>query len=146
MREAFNVRQIYAIFARDGVSVERSELYIKDPIKYAPKLRNTRINKYAADTKAMKKLPWNRGLVHKFAAKAEEIVANCKDGRFGTEAIDWVSLFSDRLYDVFKQVVKAQREPNETHEARVLRLVLADTERKSRNAQVSLCHAVRASF
>ncbi|KAH7874287.1 uncharacterized protein C8R40DRAFT_1012445, partial [Lentinula edodes] len=94
-------------FARDGISQERQELHIRDPVKYGPKLRNTRIDKFAPDTKTMKKSPWNRALIHKFAAKAEEIVMNCKDNRFGPEAIDWVDLFSDRFYDIFKQVIKA---------------------------------------
>ncbi|KAH7871141.1 hypothetical protein F5051DRAFT_341734, partial [Lentinula edodes] len=133
-------------FARDGISQERQELHIKDPVKYGPKLRNTRIDKFAPDTKTMKKSPWNRALIHHFAAKAGEIAAQCKDDRFGPEAIDWVELFSDRFYEIFKLVVKARRQPGETHEARVLRLVVADNERKTRNAKVSLRHAVGVSF
>ncbi|KAJ4501306.1 hypothetical protein C8R41DRAFT_747882, partial [Lentinula lateritia] len=128
-------------FARDGVSQERQELYIKDPVKYGPKLRNTRIDKLTPDTKTMKKSAWNRALIHKFAAKAQDIVDNCEDNRFGMDAIDWVDLFSDRFYDIFKQVVKARRQPGESHEDRVLRLITTDTERKVRNAQVSLRHA-----
>ncbi|KAJ4001087.1 hypothetical protein F5050DRAFT_1561442 [Lentinula boryana] len=143
--EGFNVRNIWAIFARDGVSQDRLELHIKDPIQHGPKLRNTRIDKYAPDTKTMKQTPWNRALVHKFAAKANDIVANCIDKRFGPDTIDWVRLFSDRFYDIFKQVIKARRQPGESHEARILRLVLDDNNRKERNSKVSLRHAVRDS-
>ncbi|KAJ3866969.1 hypothetical protein EV359DRAFT_35465, partial [Lentinula novae-zelandiae] len=130
-------------FARDGVSQERQELFVKDPVKYRPKLCNTCINKLAPDMKTMKKSPWNWALIHTFATKAKDIVANCKDNRFGPEAVDWVSLFSDRFYEIFKQVVKARRGPGESHEARVLRLVTTDKECKVRNAKVSLCHVVR---
>ncbi|KAJ3898165.1 hypothetical protein F5879DRAFT_812985, partial [Lentinula edodes] len=133
-------------FARDSIPQERLELHIKDPAKYGPKLRNTRIDKFAPDTKAMKKSPWNRALIHHFAAKAEEIVAQCQDTRFGPEAIDWVDLFSDRFYEIYKQIIKARLQPGETHEARVLRLVMADNKRKTRNAKVSLRHAVRISI
>ncbi|KAJ3964246.1 hypothetical protein EV361DRAFT_812381, partial [Lentinula raphanica] len=82
-------------FARDGIELEKIENFIRDPIGNAPKLRNTRIDKFAADVKSMKASPWNRALVHKFTVKAREIVSNCKDGCFGKDYIEWEKLFSD---------------------------------------------------
>ncbi|GAW07257.1 Nucleoprotein TPR [Lentinula edodes] len=95
LREGFNVRNLWAIFARDGIKLETLENYIKDPIANGPKLRNTRLDKFAADVKSMKASPWNRALTYKFAEKAKEIVAACGDGRFGSAPIDWNKLFSD---------------------------------------------------
>ncbi|KAJ3818303.1 hypothetical protein F5880DRAFT_1454666, partial [Lentinula raphanica] len=96
-------------FARDGIELKKIEDFIWDPINNGPKLRNTRIDKFAADVKSMKASPWNRALAHKFALKAREIVANCKDGRFGkkTEKIEWDDLFRDRLYRIYKDIIDA---------------------------------------
>ncbi|KAJ3726403.1 hypothetical protein DFJ43DRAFT_975510, partial [Lentinula guzmanii] len=95
-------------FARDGIPLKTIEDFIKDPHVNAPKLRNTRLDKFAADPKSMKASPWNRALAHRFAEKAAEIAANSNDGRFGPHPIDWDKLFSDRLYRVYKQIIEAR--------------------------------------
>ncbi|KAJ3845886.1 hypothetical protein EV368DRAFT_2445, partial [Lentinula lateritia] len=105
-------------FARDGIKLETLENYIKDPIANGPKLRNTRLDKFAADVKSMKASAWNRALTYKFSEKAKEIVAACGDGRFGSAPIDWNKLFSNRLYTVYKEIIDARLLPQEDNEAR----------------------------
>ncbi|KAJ3805517.1 hypothetical protein F5876DRAFT_4166, partial [Lentinula aff. lateritia] len=127
-------------FAQDGIKLETLENYIKDPQVNGPKLRNTRIDKFAADVKSMKASPWNRAVAYKFAEKAKEIVANCRDGRFGTAPIDWNKLFNDRLYTVYvyKDIIDARPLPGETKDDLVLRLALKQDKRKERSANRSI--------
>ncbi|KAJ4497511.1 hypothetical protein C8R41DRAFT_917549 [Lentinula lateritia] len=145
IREGFNVRRHWAIFTQDGIKLETLENYIKDPQVNGPKLRNARINKFAANVKSMKASPWNRAVAYKFAEKAKEIVANCRDGRFGTAPIDWNKLFNDRLYTVYKDIIDARPLPGETKDDLVLRLALKQDKRKERSANRSILHVKRTS-
>ncbi|KAJ3742271.1 hypothetical protein EV360DRAFT_57781, partial [Lentinula raphanica] len=131
-------------FARDGVELKKIEDFIRDPINNGPKLRNTRIDKFAADVKSMKASPWNRALAHKFALKAREIVNNCKDGHFGKkpEKIEWDDLFRDRLYRIYKDIIDARPQPGETNDDRVLRIALSHDKRKKHSANRSVLHVV----
>ncbi|KAJ3876983.1 hypothetical protein F5051DRAFT_330834, partial [Lentinula edodes] len=94
----------------------------------------------ARDTreKSMKASPWNRAVAYKFAEKAKEIVANCRDGRFGKAPIDWNKLFNDRLYTVYKDIIDARPLPGETKDDLVLRLALKQDKRKERSANRSI--------
>ncbi|KAJ3751989.1 hypothetical protein EV360DRAFT_18587, partial [Lentinula raphanica] len=125
-------------FARDGIKLEKIEEFIRDPIRNAPKLRNTRIDKFAADVKSMKASPWNRALAHNFALKAREIVSSCKDNRFGKGVIEWDKLFSDRLGRIYKDIIDARPKPGETNEARILRIATDHDKRKKRSANRSI--------
>ncbi|KAJ3717719.1 hypothetical protein C8R42DRAFT_536503, partial [Lentinula raphanica] len=95
-------------FARDGVSRERLQLFMADPKKHGPKLRNTRLDKTGHDTKSILATPWNRALMRLLVTEGQKIVKNCKDGRFGKEKIGWPKLIRQRLSRIVLDELKSR--------------------------------------
>ncbi|KAJ3744530.1 hypothetical protein EV360DRAFT_57600, partial [Lentinula raphanica] len=141
----------YEAFARDGVSQERLQLFMADPKKHGPKLRNTRLDKTGHDTKQILDTPWNRALIRLLAMEARAVVDNCQDDRFGTrkkkKKIRWPNLIRQRLSRIVLDEIKSRPlDDQETVQQRVQRLAEAYQKRKKRSKGVTIRHAVRHNF
>ncbi|KAJ3840925.1 hypothetical protein F5878DRAFT_498496, partial [Lentinula raphanica] len=100
-------RRNFKGFVRASVSDDRLAEFVADPSQNGPKVRNTWIDKRATTTKDLAALPWNEQLLLNMTKTATSIVAEAKDKRFGKRTIKWLKLFTERLYRIFLDVVKA---------------------------------------
>ncbi|KAJ3751642.1 hypothetical protein EV360DRAFT_56578, partial [Lentinula raphanica] len=148
-------------FACDGVSQERLDLFMADPKRHGPKLRNTRLDKTGHDTKTILDTPWNRALIHLLAEEAKKVVRNCQDGRFGPkekekkkekkkkkkkkkEEIHWATLFRQRLSKIVRDELKSRPlDDQETLEQRIQRISDAHLLKKQKSKYNTIRHVVR---
>ncbi|KAJ3853048.1 hypothetical protein EV368DRAFT_39727, partial [Lentinula lateritia] len=132
-------------FIRPGVTADQLGAFNKDREANGPKVRNTMIDKNGATTNDLKESSWNRELLLVLVKLAEQIVDECKDARFPA-SIDWIGLFSERLYRVYLAVIKGkprikqgELESPEQIEARMLDTHIG---RNKNNGETSFRHAV----
>ncbi|KIK60920.1 hypothetical protein GYMLUDRAFT_167077, partial [Collybiopsis luxurians FD-317 M1] len=145
-----HVEQNNEAFARKGTSPRRLEKFRRNPVKYGPKLVNTRFDKIGSDTDDLLDSDWNQALIHNLSKLAAEIVANCQDpNRFGLNAdkINWKKLIRERLYRIFLAVIKAQPLFEGETRAQICRRLEDEHERvNKRCAEVFSRHQVRNFF
>ncbi|KAJ4474107.1 hypothetical protein C8J55DRAFT_518936 [Lentinula edodes] len=144
VREALGVERNYRAFIRPGVTADRLGAFNKDREANGPKVRNTMIDKNGATTNDLKESSWNQELLLVLVKLAEQIVDGCKDARFPA-SIDWIGLFSERLYRVYLAVIKGkprikqgELESPEQIEARMLDTHIG---RNKNNGETSFRHA-----
>ncbi|KAJ3886790.1 hypothetical protein GG344DRAFT_56827 [Lentinula edodes] len=107
MRETLGGRKNYQLFIRPSVSNTRLKEFKQNPQTHGPKIRNTYLDKRGLTTQHLQERPWNQQVTYIMAKNAEGIVNSCKDQRFG-DAVDWLALFSERIYRVYLDVVKGR--------------------------------------
>ncbi|KAJ3913930.1 hypothetical protein F5877DRAFT_51418 [Lentinula edodes] len=107
MRETLGGRKNYQLFVRPSVSDARLKEFEQNPQACGPKIRNTFIDKRGLTMQHLLERPWNQQVAHIMARNAEEIAKNCKDKRFG-DKVDWLALFSERIYRVYLDVIKTR--------------------------------------
>ncbi|KIK50924.1 hypothetical protein GYMLUDRAFT_182087 [Collybiopsis luxurians FD-317 M1] len=96
---------MWLFFAKDGIELQTLEDFIKDLARNAPQLKDACIDKFGADVMSLKKSPWNQALIHKCTIRAQELVDVWPDGQFGEEPIDWLKLFNDKFYRIYKAII-----------------------------------------
>ncbi|KAJ3888843.1 hypothetical protein GG344DRAFT_52841, partial [Lentinula edodes] len=100
-------RKNYQLFVRPSVSDARLKEFEQNPQACGPKIRNTFIDKRGLTTQHLLEQPWNQQVTQIMAKNAEQIAKNCKDERFG-DKVDWLALFTERIYRVYLDVIKAR--------------------------------------
>ncbi|KAJ4470290.1 hypothetical protein C8R41DRAFT_777431, partial [Lentinula lateritia] len=132
-------------FIRPGVTADRLRAFEENREANGPKVRNTMIDKNGATTNDLKESSWNQELLLVLVKLAEQIVDECKDARFPA-SIDWIGLFSERLYRVYLAVIKGKpriKQGELESPAQIeARMLSTHIERNKNNGETGFRHAV----
>lgn len=141
VKDAFGVKRIYAIFAKDTAKPEEIQRF-EGGVSPGPSLTDARIDKHGENVLMLRRSAWNRQILLLFVDEAQKIASEFLDGRF--EAVfDWEGLFAERMYRIFRNEINGRRKPGESHDDRVFRLATEHDKEKERKGQTSIRHIVR---
>lgn len=105
-------------------------------------VKNLRLDTSGTTTQQLKDSLWNRAVIQELIAVSKKIVANTKDGRFGSLRINWKKLYRDRFQKLYQEIDAWRPLLDETEEARGLRLSLRLIKRRQINKSINARHLV----
>lgn len=105
-------------------------------------LKNLQLDTSGTTTQELKESLWNKAVISELTKVTKKIVANTKDGRFGLSDFKYKNLYRDRFQKLYQEIHAWRRLPNESEEARGLRLSLRLIRRRKINKGINIRHLV----
>lgn len=104
--------------------------------------KNLRLDTSGTTTQELKDSLWNKVVILDLISVTKKIVANTKDGRFGTSHFNWKRLYKDRFQKLYQEIHAWRHLPHESEEERGLRLSLRLIKRRKINKSINIRHLV----